>query len=166
MKYGWAMTMFGLRTAAFATQNHELHRIRRAAIAHYFSRGSLLRLEPGVQSVADKLASRLEDVKHSGGPVNLFNVYACFTADVVGQYAFAHTYNLLEDPDFSPWWHELLMDVSKNSHTLKQFPWMLPMMQSMPHWLVRRVDPGMMALIDFQAVCFFLPTSFIDTHLS
>lgn len=85
MKYGWAMRMFGLRTGLFATESHELHRIRRGIFAHYLSKATLLRLEPGIQSVMDKLVSRFEGLKGSGRNINLLDVYACLTGDVIGQ---------------------------------------------------------------------------------
>lgn len=53
------------------------------------------------------------------------DAFACLTGDVVGQYAFAKPYGLLDDPDFSPYWHKLMMDVSENTHLLKQFGWLV-----------------------------------------
>ena len=156
MKYGWAMKMFGLRTGLLATESHELHRIRRDIFAHYLSKAKLLKLEPGVQSVLDKLVSRFEDLKGSGRNVNLLDVFACLTGDIIGQYAFAKTYGFLDDPDFSPWWHKLLMGVSQNGHMLKQFSWLMPVMQAMPDWLVKMTQPQMMDLLEFQRVCFIL----------
>ncbi|CAD6576468.1 MAG: hypothetical protein ASARMPREDX12_007896 [Alectoria sarmentosa] len=150
MKYGWAMKMLGLKTGALATESHELHRIRRGIFAHYLSKATLLRLEPGIQSVIDKLVSRLEGLKGSGRNVNLLDVYASLTGDIIGQYAFAQPYGFLDDPDFSPYWHKLIMGVSQNGHILKQFGWMMPLMKAMPTWLVKIIQPQMMTLIEFQ----------------
>ena len=147
------MKMFGLRTSMFSTESHELHRIRRAALAHYFSKASLQKLEPGVQSQIDKLVARLQKLKGSGTILNLYDVFACLTGDVIGQYAFAKPYGFLDEQDFAPYWHQMAMDVSQNGPMLKQFGWMLPLMESMPKWLVKIVQPRMMQLIDFQAVC-------------
>lgn len=157
MKYGWAMKMFGLKTGFLATESHELHRIRRGIFAHYLSKATLYRLEPGIQSVVDKLISRFKELKGSGRNVNLLDVYGCLTGDIIGQYAFAKTYNLLDDPDFSPYWHRMLMGVSINGHVLKQFGWMLPLMRAMPDWLVKIAAPDMMSLVEFQRVCFHRP---------
>lgn len=150
MKYGWSQKMFGLKTGFLATESHELHRIRRGIFAHYLSKTTLLRLEPGIQSVLDKLVSRFEGLQGSGRNVNLVDVYACLTGDVIGQYAFAQTYGFLDDPDFSPHWHKLIMGVSENGHILKQFGWMMPLMKAMPEWLVKVVQPQMMTLLEFQ----------------
>ncbi|KAL8723899.1 MAG: hypothetical protein Q9181_007095 [Wetmoreana brouardii] len=149
-KYDWAMRMFGLRYAFLATQDHDLHRTRRNAFAHYLSKASLQRLEPGIQSVVDTLVSRLYELKGTGRVFNLLDMYACLTGDVIGQYAFAHSYDLLKDPDFSPHWHDIMMGVSMNGPLLKQFGFLLPMMQAMPEWLVKLTTPGMMILINFQ----------------
>ena len=145
--------MFGQRSSFLVTESHELHRIRRGALAHYFSVQSLRRLEPGVQSHVDKLVSRLQGLKGSGTVINLLDVFACLTGDIISQYAFARPYGFLEDPGFSPYWHDLIIEVSINGHMLKQFGWMLPMMQAMPEWMVKIMTPQMLTLIGFQAVC-------------
>lgn len=163
MKYGWAMKMFGLKTGVLATESHELHRTRRGIFAHYLSKATLLRLEPGIQSVIDKLVSRFEGLKGSGRNVNLLDVYACLTGDVIGQYAFAQTYGFLDDPDFSPYWHKLIMNVSQNGLVLKQFGWMMPMMQAMPDWLVKIIQPQMISLLEFQRVCSLPDTCRVHT---
>ena len=144
--------MFGIRSAFLVTESHELHRIRRNALAHYFSKQSLRDLEPGVQSQVDKLVSRLQSLKGTGTAINLLDVYACLTGDIIGQYAFAKPYGFLDDPDFSPYWHKIMIEVSQNGPMLKQFGWMLPLMQSMPDWMVLKTNPLMMTLINFQKV--------------
>ena len=111
-----------------------------------------MRLEPGIQSVVEKLVSRFEGLKGSGKNINLLDVYASLTGDIIGQYAFAQPYGFLDDPDFSPYWHKLMMGVSQNGHMLKQFGWMMPLMTAMPTWLVKIVQPQMMTLIEFQQV--------------
>ena len=158
MKWDWAMRMFGLKTAFLVTESHELHRIRRGIFAHYLSKATLQRLEPGIQSVMDKLVSRFQGLKGSSRNVNLLNVYACLTGDVIGQYAFAQTYGFLDDPDFSPHWHNIMMEVSQNGHVLKQFGWIMPLTKAMPDWLVKLLQPQMMSLLSFQRVCFLIST--------
>lgn len=158
MKWDWAMRMFGMKTAFLVTESHELHRIRRGVFAHYLSKATLQRLEPGIQSVMDKLVSRFQGLKGSSRNVNLLDVYACLTGDVVGQYAFAQTYGFLDDPGFSPYWHNIMMEVSQNGHVLKQFGWIMPLTKAMPDWLVKFIQPQMMSLLNFQRVCFLIST--------
>ena len=68
------------------------------------------------------------------------------------QYGFARSYGFLDDPDFSPYWHKVMIDVSMNGHMLKQFGFFMPMMKAMPRWMVKLLQPQMMTLIDFQEV--------------
>lgn len=42
------------------------------------------------------------------------------------------------------------MVVSQNGHMLKQFGFMLPMMKAMPLWMVKIMNPQMLALLEFQ----------------
>ena len=142
--------MFGVRTGLAVTENHELHRIRRAPFAQYFSQSSIQKLELRIQSVVDKLSSRLQGLKGSGTPVDLKNLFACMTADVIGQYAFNQSYGFLDSLDFSPWWHDILMEVSQNGHTFKQFGIMLPMIKALPLWMLKLANPQMLALVQFQ----------------
>lgn len=146
------MRMFGLEHGFFVTLDHDLHRIRRNAFAHYLSKASLQRLEPGIQSVVDTMVRRLHEVKGTGKIINCFDLYGSLTGDIIGQYAFAESYGFLEDKDFSPHWHNILMDVSKGAHMLKQFGFMLPMMKAMPEWMVKLTTPNMIPLMNFQKV--------------
>ena len=152
-KYPWAVAEFGLNVAGFATEGHELHRIRRGATGHYFSKSSLVRLEPGIQSVIDNMLSKLRGLQGTGKVTNLLDLYACVTVDIISQYAYAKSFGFLEDPKFHPEWHHMLMDVSQNGHLVKQCPWMLPLMMGMPLWLVKLSNPLMYSLIMFQEVC-------------
>ncbi|KAL8720317.1 MAG: hypothetical protein Q9225_002804 [Loekoesia sp. 1 TL-2023] len=149
-KYAWSMRMFGVRYTFFATLDHDLHRMRRNAFAHYLSKASLQRLEPGIQSMVDFMVYRLNEIKGTGKVINLLDLFACLTGDVIGQYAFANPYGLLNNPDFSPHWHQMMMSVSMNGHLLKQFGFLMPLMKTMPEWLVKMTTPGTMMLINFQ----------------
>ncbi|KAI4221052.1 MAG: hypothetical protein L6R36_007164 [Xanthoria steineri] len=149
-KYGWAMRMFGVRFTFIATIDHDLHRLKRNNFAPYLSKATLQKLEPGIQSVIDHMVFKLREIQGTGKVFNLLDLFSCLTADVMGQYAFAQSYGLLDGPDFSPHWHKTLMEVSMNGHLLKQFGFLMPLMKAMPIWLVELTSPGTMTLIKFQ----------------
>lgn len=81
-KYEWAMNGFGPTFPSFSTVGHDLHRIRRGALAPFFSKASVTQLEPTVQAVIAKLVSRLGGLQGSGTPVNLIDAYSALTNDV------------------------------------------------------------------------------------
>lgn len=94
--------MFGISVATFSTDLHEKHRLRRALISMFFSKRSIVRLEPVIQSVVDKLCDRLEGFRKSGEPLNLRNAYMAMGTDVIHQYCFAAPNYYLDEPDFQP----------------------------------------------------------------
>ena len=105
-----------------------------------------------IKSVVEKLCTRLKGFQKTKEPVNLRYAFAALTMDVVTDYAFAQSYNCLDEPDFSPIWPQAVDSISEQTHINKQLPWILPLMRLMPLWLVNRLNPHMMRLISFQIV--------------
>lgn len=108
-KWTWSAKMFGTTQAAVGTASHELHRVRRAALNPFFSRRSVVRLEPVIQLHVDKLRARLERSADSGEPVNLTDAFTALSADVIGDFAFGKRYGFLDADDFNPGWHKLML---------------------------------------------------------
>lgn len=146
MKYEWSVRGFGPTLYIFATIGHELHRIRRGAVAPFFSKALVQQFEPSVQMMVDKLISRLESLKSSGNIINLINVYPCLTSDIICQYAFASPYGYLDMPEFAPLWHKAVMDASEGSHFFKQFPWLESMMRRLPPSIILKMIPNLGAM--------------------
>ena len=140
------MKGFGPQLSSFATEDHNRHRIRRGAVAPFFSRASVSQLEPTVQANIDKLMSRLQECAKSQEPVNLIFVYIALTADIITNYAFASPFGFLDTPDFTPSWRSLMMDVSETSHLFKQFGFIEPMMRSFPEAFAMKMNPKLTSL--------------------
>ncbi|KAL9015525.1 MAG: hypothetical protein Q9185_007080 [Variospora sp. 1 TL-2023] len=146
-KYEWAVRGFGPLNYTFATIGHELHRQRRGAVAPYFSKALVQQLEPSVQGMVDKLASRLEPFKGSGDVLDLVPVFACMTSDIVCQYAFGAPYGYLDQPEFAPYFHKAVMGASEGSHFLKQFPWLDDVVKLLPPSIVKKMLPHLACLM-------------------
>ena len=140
------MKGFGPTISSFATEGHELHRTRRGALAPYFSKVSVYQLEPTVQSVVNKLVSRLEAIQGSGTVINVIDVFTALTADIIGDYAFALPYDFIDNPDFARHWHRAIMDLSETFHMFKQFGWIEPFVRKIPHRIVKIMSPQLGAL--------------------
>ena len=154
MKYQWSVRGFGPTIATFSTISDELHRTRAAALAPFFSKASVYQLEPLVQSVVDQLVARLRTFQGSGSNINMVNVFTALTADVISQYAFAHSFGFMQRSDFASHWHQLMMDLSETSHLFKQIAGLEPMMRIIPPSLTKIASPKMSALFGMQDVCF------------
>lgn len=109
-----------------------------------------------MRSAIVKLGSRLEALRGSGTNVNVVDMYSCLTGDVISQYAFTRSYNLLDTPDFAPHWHALWMDNGRSGHLLKQFGWLVPMLRCLPTWMVDIVAPSALVTIHLQKVFLFV----------
>ena len=144
--------MFGTIPSTLNAEAHEVHRIRRAAISPFLSKASVQRLEPTIQLEVDKLMTRLQNLRATGTITDLSNVCSSFTSDVISQYAFSKPFGFMDYPDFAPFWHKTLMKMSEASLMRKQFPWLEPILESIPRQLVEVMNPSMKAVMDFQDV--------------
>ena len=146
MKYTWATKGFGPQISSFATGDHDLHRIRRGAVAPFFSRASVSQLEPSVQANVNKLVSRLHELQGNDKPVNFVNVLIALTVDIITNYAFASPFGFLDTPDFAPFWRNTMIDVSEMSHVFKQFGFIEPTMRMIPPKIATKMNPKLGSL--------------------
>ncbi|OJD36070.1 cytochrome p450 [Diplodia corticola] len=149
-KWRWSAKMFGTTQAAVGTASHELHRLRRAALNPFFSRRSVVRLEPVIQANVDKLRARLHGFAATGQHVNLTDAFTALSADVIGAFAFGKPYGFLDADDFNPGWHKLMLDLSRGTHLMKQFGWLYTILTCIPQRLVSIIHPLTKELFDVQ----------------
>ena len=149
-KWAWSAKMFGDGGSGFSTVAHDLHRRRRAALAPAFSKRAVNRLEPLIQHAVNVLLDRLRGFQKRGEPVHMGYAWSALTADVITEYSFGKSFGLLSDPDFATSWYDMLMAPSELTHLIKQFGWLFPLLESMPHWFVAMTNPPIMQLIRIQ----------------
>ena len=152
MKYHWMTKVFGINTPTFGTVGHETHRNRRNSVAPFFSKAAVYQLEPMVQAVIDKLVIRLEGLRDSGNVINLVDVFAALTMDIIVQYTFAKPYGFVDSPDFAHQWHQGMMDICEAFHLFKQFAWLEPTVQMILPKIVQRMSPQMGAIGSIETV--------------
>lgn len=115
-KWSWSAGMFGSTEMTFGTVGHNLHRRRRGAFSNFFSKMSVRRLEPVIQSLVDRLCEKLLGKLDTGEPVNLVHAYSALTQDVITEYCFSNCRNVLDMGSFSPWYYDLVQKPSEISH--------------------------------------------------
>ncbi|KAJ5462572.1 benzoate 4-monooxygenase cytochrome P450 [Penicillium sp. IBT 31633x] len=129
--------------SVFQAVDHDVHRIRRAALNPFFSKRSIQELEPMIAGKIDALSSRFEAAVRTGEIVPL--TYACgaLTMDVISAYAFgAETGNMVRQD----WGAEYLDAYSKLSQfgpIGRQFPWLAKFcLTVVPPGLMSRISPA------------------------
>ena len=100
--------MLGNCDMAFTTVNHSVHRHRRGAFSKFFSKMSVRRLQPEIQSRVDRLCDKLSEKVDTGLPVDMAHAYSALTQDVITEYCFSNCRNVLEAEEFSPWYYKLI----------------------------------------------------------
>jgi cytochrome P450 len=85
--------------------------------------------------------------------------------DIVMEYAFARSEHRIEQKDFDPSFHDASVAGSTMGAVTKQFPWIFPIMQSMPNRLATWMDPNMASYVNLQKVSLLTYTLFLTYAL-
>jgi cytochrome P450 len=132
---------------------HDLHRRRRAALNPFFSRRAVLKLEPVIHSLIEKLGRRIETYRGTERPLNLGDAYTAFTVDVVTEYSFANSAGSLDDECFGSDWNHSLFQSLQLTHVNVHLPWVTPLLRATPKWIMRVTNPALLAsFVEFRKV--------------
>jgi cytochrome P450 len=133
--------MFGTSAAAVGTVDHDLHRHRRSALNPFFSKKQISQLEPRMMHHVDHLIERLKQFRQTRKQVNLVDAFTALTADLISDLAYGQTYNFLQQEYFNPEWHKFMMELSRNTHLMKQLPVLYNLLEVLPRALVSFIHP-------------------------
>jgi hypothetical protein len=158
-KYHWYYKFVGSSDAAFGTSDHDLHRIRRKAQQGYFTQDAVARFDPVLGDITSKLCKRLEEFKGTGQPVNLSNAFRSLATDVVTEFSFHKSYNLLDQQDFAAAFQKTVRDFPEIGLWHRHFGLILDVMDMMPRWMVKIMNPAGIDVLDFFNV-FLLSSAF------
>lgn len=120
------------------TPSSEQHRIRRKAFNPFFSRGSILKLEPLIKDLVSKLCKRVAENGAGGKPVNLSVWYRCLTCDIICDYCLAQPFDLMDDPDKNTPFIVEFCGIFKLVKLITFVPWFertLMLLAKLPGWL-------------------------------
>jgi cytochrome P450 len=153
-KDAWYYRAFGDNRGTVGTGPWELHRLRRGAMARFFSSANVSRLEPKVLARVQKLLDRIQEHRLSKTVVPISHAFRCFATDVISDYAAPHTRDFLSTPDFSAAFNQVLRDFSEIMLWHRHIPIVFPLFGAIPRWLLSAMDPtgAQVAVLDNQAV--------------
>lgn len=148
-KYHWYQKFVGSSDSAFGTSDHDLHRIRRKAQQNYFTLDAVSKFDPKLESITSTLMTRLKGFKGTGEPANLSNAFRSFATDVVTEFSFHKSYNLLLQPDFAAAFHTTIRDFSGLGLWHRHLGIVFPIMDLFPRWLTELMNPAGIPVLDF-----------------
>ncbi|KAH8600962.1 cytochrome P450 [Bisporella sp. PMI_857] len=148
-KYHWYYKFVGSSDAAFGTADHELHRVRRKAQQNYFTQEAVSRFDPVLESITTKLINRLKEFKNTGKPANISNAFRSLATDVVTEFSFHKSHNLLDQPDFAAAFNRTVKDFPEIGLWHRHFGLILDILDLMPRWLTILINPAGIDVVDF-----------------
>lgn len=113
----------------------------------------MARLEPRLRQVVKKLCTIFQKHKDNGQPLDLSNLYRCFTIDVITDYCFPDCYGFMATPDYSRDFFFTLRKFSQLSVWNRHIPILLHLHKVIPLRLLGLINRHIPSVIKFQKVC-------------
>ena len=148
-KYEYFINRQNIPRSIFATPDHNLHKLRKAPLLPLFSKRRISEFQPVIREKLDILCSKIDQYV---GPFALNRALTAFSGDVITTYVFGQSYQHLESPDFKETFHEPFMAASESGHVALQFKWVYPLMESLPEWLVLKMQPQIFLILQLAKV--------------
>ena len=145
--------------------SHDLHRIRRASVAPFFSKQKILSLEPMIQRNIGKFCERIRLLKGTGNPLPLRLAYEALTTDIITEYCMAKSYGHLDQPYWDPKYHDMITKLGAVMYLSRLLPFLQPILELLPSWVVLKLDPGMGSWVEFQEVNLSRPFHHLLIHM-
>ncbi|KAL3424986.1 hypothetical protein PVAG01_04267 [Phlyctema vagabunda] len=143
----WHTRANNLDRSLLSTIGHDLHRKRRAALSPFFSTASVHKLEGVIRERTATLLHRLLEGKGTDEVFPMDRAFAAWSNDVINDFSFGSCDHRIEAPDFDPEFHELSLRVSRTTIAIKQFPWVLAIVSSLPRSLAMNCGPELAAFV-------------------
>jgi cytochrome P450 len=162
-KYKPHQNQFGMPESTFNSITSDVHKMRRGAVAPFFSRRSVSTLEPMLVEIVNKTCERLEHFRKNKTPVDLRLLFSCSTTDTITSYAFPNSFNLLDTPDMSPAWRNTFAEGLRNFHWFKHFPGLWSILRSIPDDTLIKMSPQMAVTLNWERNNQKLVREIVDT---
>jgi cytochrome P450 len=148
-KYKNWVILSGTPDASFSTVSHSHHRVRRNALNPFFSKQAVQRMQPLILEKVERLAGRLTEAASSHRVVRLDVAFMALTMDIICHYAFGESYNYLSHDDFRVGWKTAIISALENGILLRNFPWALPLLKSIPYSVLQVLQPNAASLAEW-----------------
>ena len=113
----------------------------------------VLDLEAIVQDKAQKVCKRMQSAIDTGEPCDLHHAFRSVSIDVISDFAFNRSYNLLDSDDLGAQFFELTGGVGPAMWVFQQFPFLRELSLSIPAWLAPHLSKPLGKVIELQQEC-------------
>jgi cytochrome P450 len=141
---------FTIPNSTFSTITNDVHRVKRSRLNPMFSRKMVLELEEIVQDKAHKLVSITDKCIESGEAVDLHHMFRCVSVDVITEYSFDKSYDLLDVPDFGAHFFKMVRGIGPAFWAFQQFPGLVKYIRAIPPHITKHFGGVMNQVIGLQ----------------
>ena len=125
--------------------------MRRSALTPYFTRPSVMALEPFIRARVELLCESLIQ-QSKEGPVEIYTLFLAFANDIIGDYAFDYSMHLLKNPQRAADWRTTIDGIASLTPLIKQFPWLIAVARRVPSLLLQAITPRLARSLALQEV--------------
>lgn len=101
-----------------------------------------------------RLIGRLDASARESRVVRIHEVFKAAASDIITMYAFDNSFNFLDMDDYGQSYFESTHKFFLLTHVCVLLPWLYPLIQNSPDWLLRLLFPGLSEVRDRQNVGF------------
>ncbi|KAI1178015.1 cytochrome P450 [Nemania sp. FL0916] len=142
---------FGMPEATISTVEGEKHRMRRQAVAPFFSKSRINGLNDTLLEVVERISYRLKhEYAGTGRHIDVCDMWGALTADVVSELAFARSTRFSADPDFISPYSSALMSWVFAAHYTTHFNFLIGTMHWMPDSILGWLVPSFKPILDYR----------------
>jgi len=143
---------FGIAYSTFSTGPNSIHRIRRGMLSPFFSRQMVIELESIVQSKAAKLVNLIKASVPNNQAVDLHHAFRAISVDVVTDYAFGQSYDLLDRRDLGLEFFAMVQGIGPTMWIFQQWPALQKFALALPPALAKAMSKPLKQVLNLQEV--------------
>ena len=141
---------FAVPNSVAATVEHSHHRSRRGYMNPYFSKRSIVSMEPMIHERISALCSRLDGALKEGSMISLDKAFSAMTADIITNRFFGYHYDYLSIPELKFPVRDAFLGVSTIFHATRFAPWLIKYLKMLPNPMIRLILEPVVDLLELQ----------------
>jgi cytochrome P450 len=136
--------------STFGSISNESHKQKRSRLNHLFSRKMVLQLEDIMQKAARQVVSLTKTSIAAQQPMDLHHALRCVSVDVITEYAFDRSFDLLHTPDLAVQFFANLRGLAPGPHIFRQLPLPRRLVMSIPPRIAMHMGEPVRQMIRMQ----------------
>ena len=161
-KHAPPYSALGAGYSTFTSGPNAMHKPRRARLDPFFSRRKVLDLESVVQHRAKRLISIIKQRFSRNEQVDLHHAFRAISVDVITDYAFGESYELLEREDLGKEFFDMTNGLGPSWWVFQQFPAVQKFALSLPESWAMAMDDSLRLILTLMQVRCSQAMSFSD----